>query len=345
MTTRLTAALLSTIMASGLGFGVAAGCGGKESSSAPEVVPGAPAGDVREVTGTVTAKRGDEPARPLAVGDVVAGDDVIETSAGSSIVIELRHNGVKWSLAAGHAKKLGDSAAWKAPRKDGAGGATGERSTAAGRHAEREAAGTAVSAEAAGSGAAETAAAPPPPGAVPAPAPAPAADPAPPAEEPAEEPDEAEKRAPREKRPADAPKSDNMARKSGGGGGDAHDLETLLQGGGSTGGGATAKKAAKVKATAKLTAPSSADAGNALGDRLGAFRNCWQHAVEQHPSSGGSIALTLKVGADGKVTDVTTRVEGEVGGAEACVAAQARRVTFPAGAATEVTATLVLGIE
>src|SRR5687767_2985333 len=124
---------------------VLAGCGSKESSG-PAVVPGAPAGDVKEVTGTVTARRGDEAPRALAVGDVVSGDDVITTAEGSSVVIELHHNGVRWSLAAGHSKRLGDSAAWKAPKR-GEATATDERSTAAGRHAEREAAETAATSE------------------------------------------------------------------------------------------------------------------------------------------------------------------------------------------------------
>src|SRR5687767_6788749 len=112
MTPRLTPLCLAISLA--LGVVTGAGCGSKESSG-PAVVPGAAAGDVKEVTGVVTAQRGDEPARTLSVGDVVSGDDLIKTEANSSIVIELRHNGVRWSLAAQHSKRLGDAAAWKAP--------------------------------------------------------------------------------------------------------------------------------------------------------------------------------------------------------------------------------------
>src|SRR5688500_15736015 len=140
-------------------------CGSKESAG-PAVTPGAAAGNVLEVTGTVTAKRGDAAPRPLAVGDTVSGDDVIETGADGSIVIELLHNKARWSLAASRKQQVATSAAWKAPARSGDEvGGTG-RSTAAGRHAEREGADTA-----AGAVATETAA----PVAA---APAPAAEPA-----------------------------------------------------------------------------------------------------------------------------------------------------------------------
>src|SRR5688500_16649743 len=112
MPTRLTRNLVLGLAAA---LSTAAACGSKESG-APKVEPGAPAGDVREVSGAVTAKRGAEPARTLAVGDVVSGDDVIETAEGASIVIELRHNGARWSLGGGKSTEVARSAAWSAPR-------------------------------------------------------------------------------------------------------------------------------------------------------------------------------------------------------------------------------------
>ena len=132
----LTAALAAA------GFAATGGCSSK-GSGAPKVEPGKPAGDVREVTGAVTATRSGE-KRVLAVGDEVSGDDVIETGPDGSIVIELRHNEVEWSLGPGQKKQVAESAAWKAPK--GGKGSTDERSTAAGRHAEREAAETAETA-------------------------------------------------------------------------------------------------------------------------------------------------------------------------------------------------------
>lgn len=130
---------------------VVAACGKDKAGGGPAVVPGAAAGDVLEVVGVVTARRGDA-MRPLHVGDEVSGDDVIGTTADASVVIKLRHNGVRWSLKGGHDKRLADAEAWKAPARGDTADGVGEKSTAAGRHAEREAAGTST-----------TTGAPPPP--------------------------------------------------------------------------------------------------------------------------------------------------------------------------------------
>jgi hypothetical protein len=124
----------------------AGACGG--GGSGPKVVAGAPAGDVTEVSGTVTATR-DGKARPLAVGDEVSGDDIVETGADGHVAIRLRHNLVPWTLGPGKKETVSASLAWKAPRaSEVAAGPTGERSGAAGRHAEREAADTAATATA-----------------------------------------------------------------------------------------------------------------------------------------------------------------------------------------------------
>jgi hypothetical protein len=122
------------------------GCSQPERGAA--VVPGAEAGRVVEVSGAVTATRSGQ-ARRLAVGDAVSGDDVVSTGADGRIVIELRHNQVRWSLGPGREKKVADSAAWTAAKGTGGAAVTDERSGAAGRHAEREAADTAATAPAA----------------------------------------------------------------------------------------------------------------------------------------------------------------------------------------------------
>ncbi len=127
-------------------------CGGPPDG--PAVVAGVAAGDVGEVAGTVTATRAGQ-TRVLAAGGEVSGDDVIDTGADGRVTITLRHNGVPWTLGAGRKEAVGTSLAWRARRTAGQVGAiSGERSTAAGRHAEREAAETAAS------GAAPPAAAP-----------------------------------------------------------------------------------------------------------------------------------------------------------------------------------------
>jgi hypothetical protein len=166
----LRAALISFVLASAAGA-VACGSG---ATNGPAVVAGAPAGDVTEISGTVTATRDGTP-RPLAAGDVISGDDVIDTGADGRVTITLRHNRVAWTLGPGKKEQVGASLAWRAPTAtQTAAGPTGERSGAAGRHAEREAADTAAGAE--------VAAAPMAPGAAaPAAAAAPMADPAPPA--------------------------------------------------------------------------------------------------------------------------------------------------------------------
>jgi hypothetical protein len=144
---------------------IAPACKGGGSASAQQVVAGAPAGDVTEISGEVHATR-DGKTRTIAKGDVVSGDDVIATGGDGRITIVLRHNHVPWVLGPNKEKKVADSAAWSA-----AAGASGEQvsddhSTAAGRHAERSATDTGVSANAAPAAAA-TEAAP----AAPAPAP------------------------------------------------------------------------------------------------------------------------------------------------------------------------------
>jgi hypothetical protein len=139
----------------------------KSKSDSPQAQPGAVAGKVVEVSGAVTLRHGDV-ARPLGSGDTVEGDDVIETGADGSVVIELAHNLARWELGANRKAKVRESTAWGLPKKT-EGANVEQNSAAAGRHAERSAAETGVSAE---SAPAPVTAAPPP-----APAAAPVAEP------------------------------------------------------------------------------------------------------------------------------------------------------------------------
>ncbi|HUS30388.1 MAG TPA: hypothetical protein VMZ53_17890 [Kofleriaceae bacterium] len=101
--------------------------------------PGIAAGKVVEVTGSVTLHHGTE-TRPLAKGDVIDADDVVETGADGSAVIEVAHNNVNWEIGAGKKGTMRESLAWTEPKKDKAAKATEQDSAAAGRHAERSAA-------------------------------------------------------------------------------------------------------------------------------------------------------------------------------------------------------------
>lgn len=139
--------------------GVAPACGNK--GDAPAAQPGAVAGKVLEVAGSVKVG-----AKQLAVGDRVNTDDVIETGADGNVVIELAHNQARWELGPGHKVRPTESLAWTQERH-GSAAQVDQDTSAAGRPAERSAADTSTSAK--------TGAPPPPPAAETAAAPAPAA--------------------------------------------------------------------------------------------------------------------------------------------------------------------------
>lgn len=125
-----------------LSFGAVA-CDGE---SAAKTDPAAPAGDVVELTGSATATRHGA-TRDLTLGAEVYGDDVIETGAESSIAIMLSHNRARVTWAANVKQRLDESTAWRAEPAEGGDLAARDenRTGAAGRHTEREAAQTARS--------------------------------------------------------------------------------------------------------------------------------------------------------------------------------------------------------
>jgi hypothetical protein len=123
---------------------VVAACG-KGGERRVEVIAGKPAGVVREVAGTVTATRPGQPARALKVADAVSGDDVIETGAEGSVLIELDHNHVTFTLPAGKRQAVAASLAWNQPVATARVGTTDEHNAAAGRAIERSAVDTAAS--------------------------------------------------------------------------------------------------------------------------------------------------------------------------------------------------------
>ncbi len=108
------------------------------------VVSGAPAGNVVEVTGTVTAT-GATGARTLRVGDTVTADDAIDTGTGS-VAIVLAHNAARWELGPDHHDaKVRESPAWKLAKQDGVAKSIEVQTTPAGREAEHTAVDTVAS--------------------------------------------------------------------------------------------------------------------------------------------------------------------------------------------------------
>jgi len=160
-----------------LAFSTASAC--KGSADAPAVKAGATAGKVVELAGTVSATRSDA-KRPLAAGQEISGDDVIETSADSHVRILLAHNNAVWELGPNRKEAVGASLAWTLPKQDGPAATVNEATLAAGRHAERETVTTANTAPAPGGAVPPVAEPPPPPTTTPAADTPPPPPPAPP---------------------------------------------------------------------------------------------------------------------------------------------------------------------
>ena len=126
---------------------VAAACGGDNGASqgvATGVAASAEAGKVRELGGKVTATRNGE-TRSLATGGAVSADDVIDTGTDGSVVIELAHNNALWSLESGIKARVDQSVAWGLGKQEAA-KPVEHATSSAGRHAGREAAATSITA-------------------------------------------------------------------------------------------------------------------------------------------------------------------------------------------------------
>ncbi len=131
--------MLRTLLVGILAVTAAAACSSK--GDAPALQPGVSAGKVLELTGTVTATRGTE-VRTLAAGGEISSDDVIDTAAGSRVVILVAHNNARWDLGPNKHGKVGESLAWTAAKQDRPVTAVIEESSTAGAHAEKTAATT-----------------------------------------------------------------------------------------------------------------------------------------------------------------------------------------------------------
>lgn len=276
--------------------------GGEEAA---KVAPNASgAGKVLEVAGKVTVG-----GKPLAVGQMLAADDVIETGADGHVVIELQHNLAHWELGANKSQKLSESIAWKLPKNEGNAQYTIQDMSAAGRPAERGAANTESSAPAAPTPTAQPAlaqgAAPggPPPTATAKAAPPPAPPPPPP------------------------PPPKTAALKA--------DVDALSgRGGGAPGGGAKGGGLAGIGGGASAGAGTGAGAGAGAGASRGGKPMSAEMMVErQEPAlkaclaPGATVKLHVAVDASGKAV---TTVDDADAKTKACLTAAIGKLTFPA---------------
>ena len=113
--------------------------------AAPTAQPGAIAGKVVEVTGSVSVVHGGE-TKPLTQGATVLTDDEIVTGADGRASIVLAHNNARWDVAPGTRKKVSESAAWGLAKVDHPAEVSGEATSAAGRDQEKAGAQTGATA-------------------------------------------------------------------------------------------------------------------------------------------------------------------------------------------------------
>lgn len=320
-----------------LGLVVAVACGdGGDARPAT-----GPAGKVLEVTGEVQAQRGEQ-ILTLAAGDVVNAEDIVITAEDAAVRIALDHNQAIWSLEGGERRAIRESAAWTAPEQQGGSalaGQTDDHTTAAGRHAEREAAETRSTAATEDSPAAAAA-----PGAAPA-EPEPTAEP-----EVAQDPPPPPPKRVREKRD----RSSGGSKGGGGlglsgegqGGGAAGpdgvaDIGTVGRGGGAGtgsgygGGGGSSKDKQASRVGLEVT---SVEGGldreiirRVLRQNLNQVRYCYQQGLARNPALAGALTVRIAIAPDGAVSAVTI-VEGAEKLSDAvttCVAGKLRRLQYP----------------
>lgn len=344
-----------------------AACGGDGSDSG-KPGPDEVAGKVIQVAGAVSAERNGQ-TRTLTVGAAVHGGDTIKTAADGTVTIEIDHNKARWTLDSNKSRRLDQSVVWNAPKASAQellARRQNDTTTAAGRHAERSAAGTLATASA------------PPPAKAPA---APSATP------PAAKASEAKKkviklgaqpimgkrsRARKRKKKSSSAKKAAMERSvprpppppppapasarrfskkkgSGAPGGLA------LRGGGSKGGnvgggggagqgvgrgggsiGSRSKKSSrKVRIRAVKTSVTAGKlpvnvAGRIMRARTYNYRPCYDQALKASPTVKGKLVITLRLAATGKVTSVTVSGTSTLARAiGSCVKSRSKRFVFP----------------
>ncbi|MEJ7604560.1 MAG: hypothetical protein WKG01_42300 [Kofleriaceae bacterium] len=126
-------------------LGLLSGAGCSKADRQPPAQVEKPAGRVVEVLGKVFATRGTTTPRVLVVGDEVFRDDTIDPGSDGSITVDLYHNNARWSVE-GRLARVDDSQAWRLARQEPV-QPVDHATSSAGRDAERQGAGTRVTAE------------------------------------------------------------------------------------------------------------------------------------------------------------------------------------------------------
>lgn len=300
----------------------APGCG----NGAGDRPASGPAGKVTAVTGEVRAERGEPPAsRTLALGDVVHAEDVVITAADASVRIVLDHNQATWTLEGGERRPVRESVAWTVPqqqRADPLARDDEDRTTAAGRHAEREAADTRATA-------ADTEATDEPaaPGAELEPPPAP--PPPPPRVQASREAD---------KKSKEDGKKEITGGLSRGGSGGLGGIGTVGRGGGSgTGsgygaGGTGPRSGPRVRLLSVDTEGELevAIVRRVLRQYLRQLRFCYEKELQSDPTRSGQLTVAMVIAADGTVSSSSLGGGGDaMQTTGACVRRVLARVKFP----------------
>ncbi|GMV16990.1 MAG: hypothetical protein AMXMBFR56_52140 [Polyangiaceae bacterium] len=83
-----------------------------------------------------------------------------------------------------------------------------------------------------------------------------------------------------------------------------------------------------VGATSAKPAGNVSNAAQVVGAMRQAFRDCYNQALATMPDAEGTIRLTIKVRADGTVSDTAAIVTGKLGTAVECVRSVAGRAKF-----------------
>lgn len=339
--------MLRAVLVGLLSVSAAVAC--KSTSDAPASQPGVAVGTIIEVSGTVTVRHG-AVARPLAKGDSVEGDDVVETGADGNVIVELAHNLARWELGPNKKSKVRESAAWGLPKKSGDVANVQQDTAAAGRPAERSAADTSVSAavestsiETTGAPGAPAAPAAAPPAAAPVAPAAPAVTAAPPP------PPRATEQSPRAETPAKVKRAREMAdaldNASGGGAAPTRGIEDVgtVGGGGEDGGGGgedgggvrtrggTAKSAGASAAPPPppASAPSSPDvaARDLVVRHQASIKACLTKDMQ-------AVSLRVVVDADGKATVVVNAKTEVPDGVKQCVTSAVQKISFAKASGT-----------
>ncbi len=316
---------------------------GKSGDSRP--APDQVAGEIVEVAGDVQIEQAGATAAAV-VGAKVHGADTVITGADGHVTVLLYHNRARWTLDGGKRKRIDQSVAWRAPKSAGgsllAEGAGDQGTSAAGRHAEKEAADTRATAPAAEAmptpeptttGAAPGDMAPP---AEPVTAAAPPPPPPPPAKR------EAAKHRSRgtfktlDKEMDGAGIGDQIGGHSGGLG----NVGTLGKGGGGdnsgygAGGRVDEKRPAPTVTTGAPKAVGKLDTAiinRVISQHRSQIRRCYQQAIEKNPDLAGKIIIDFVIDPKGKVTNA--KAKGDSAMVEAmgsCTLRAFRTFRFPA---------------